>query len=199
MKYHQHITTLPLERFIDCLVDGNLQALVIEGEVPNDVLNEAWEAIQHQYAETLGDGEQRLYLTMFKEVNHLTITLNQIYLLCDVLSKVYVKQFATQLNSLTGKSFPFNVQDEASYEADIKKSLDASMKYRVRLDMKLIAFNKLQQKIEAKGGDKPTREYFLSMLNVLEEHFKTKMEESMTVYRYADRLKRMSRTIEKQN
>src|ERR1044072_6283374 len=59
-KWYHRITELPLSRFVDCLVDDTIYALVLSGKPTDEELNAAWVSIQGEYAEAIGNHEYRL-------------------------------------------------------------------------------------------------------------------------------------------
>lgn len=196
MNYYQHINKLPLSRFIDALCDDNLQALVIDGEPSKEQLESAWGDIQQQYADALGDMEYRLYLSLFKEIGKLSISIQQAELMLSAVSRFYVPLFVKKLNELMGTKKVLNVEDRAGYDRQLKEWDSRKKGVEIQLELKTISFNKLQKKMEERNT-KPTREYFGSMINLLEEHFGAKIEEeSITVFRYVDRVKRLNKQIE---
>lgn len=65
------ISRLPLEGFINALLDGDLSALLLSGTVSDEVLLEAWEALQLQYVEACaGKKEMVTLLTDMERKSH---------------------------------------------------------------------------------------------------------------------------------
>jgi hypothetical protein len=60
--FYRSISNLPLFKYRDCTVNGNLSALIISGFPPESELRSAWLDIQQEYADVIGDNEQRNYL-----------------------------------------------------------------------------------------------------------------------------------------
>lgn len=196
MTLYTHINKLPLSRFMDALCDEDLTALVIEGEATKEELEAAWSDLQQQYADALGDMEYRLYLSLFKEINKLSITIQQITLMVEYLRRYHVEVFVKKLNTLLGSKMVFDVTNEEQYERNLRSAESRRKGLEMQMELKTISFNRLQKKMEARA-QKPSREYFGSMLNLLEEHFGAKIDEhTITVFRYVDRVKRLSKQIE---
>src|SRR5690606_32938883 len=52
---YRSCSTLSMELFLQCLCDGNLKALIIEGGATDEELQEAWLIILSEYHELKGD------------------------------------------------------------------------------------------------------------------------------------------------
>src|SRR5690349_12261785 len=67
--FYRSISNLPLYKYRDCLVNDNLAALIISGFPPESYLRLAWMDIRQEYADIMGDSEQKNYLKALKEVH----------------------------------------------------------------------------------------------------------------------------------
>ena len=203
---YQTIDTLPLHKFIDCSVDGNLYALIISGSPTNPAqLAEAWENIQQQYSEAIGGGEYSLYLSLYKEVTVLEFELNTIKSLVATLTTLqdYILQlkydvpetvfelqkgYEKLLNSFLRINCNFNCKDDASYRELLKKCLRRTGMIKIRLDLKLISFNEIKKK--NKDGKPIDRAYFDSILITISDFAKYEISENITVSKFCQRIKR---------
>lgn len=201
VKYHQTIYDLPLSKFIDCIVDGNLSALIIHGLPTIEQLSEAWQNILSEYSENVGTQEYRLYVQMYKEVSILSITLNQIRILAHrggegipagILRMVYDEGLCKELNGLlkTGLHFDWNNQDD--YHKNLDKCINRSGSIKIKYDLLNIRFKAIEEKNKGKAGVKMDRQYFISILVTLSDHAKYRIEESITMGEYCERVKRFS-------
>jgi len=190
-KYYQCISELPLHRFIECLVDGNLKALVIEGSPENKDLQQAWEGIQIEYLDAIKDDEYRLLLNMRKDLHVYEISLVQMEFLIDVLRDYYVKEFVDELNLLLGSKLSFDVTDNGAYERDLKAAWNRSRGTKIAMDIKQRALESLEKNQSSKQTQKPTREYFQNMLIVLSDHVKYQIPETITTWEFCNRIRRL--------
>jgi hypothetical protein len=198
-KLYTHITKLPMSRFIDCDVDGDLRALIIEGEPSGKELAEAWEGIQEQYASAIGDSEQRLYLSLLKEVNGLSITLHLIETLVVALRSAYVERFANELGQalktkvvlcINGKLVP-------DYEKRLDSLLIKASPIRMKHDLRRVHLETLRKKIEGRGEGKSSREHYQEIITALSNHAGYELQEdTLTVYKYCIRIKELNRFID---
>src|SRR5579872_6826744 len=60
-KLYRRISDCPLDIFIDCHCDGRLEALVIEGEVPAEILQDSWGKMWDDFLDKMQD-EDGTYL-----------------------------------------------------------------------------------------------------------------------------------------
>lgn len=195
MKLYTHINRLPLNRFQTALCDGDLSVLVQEGEPDAETLQTLWGDLQAQYAEALGDMEYKLCLSLFKEIYRLTLTIQMAEMLINVLQRFYVERFKNELNKVLGVKCVLDVDKPSEYDAELKRCLSRAKGYSIQLDLKTIAYKKLQQKMQSQKAI--TVEYFASMVNLLEEQFHAPIdEEKTTVFKYVERVRRLEKMIE---
>jgi len=191
-KWYQSIVDLPLNRFIDCACNNNLSALIISGFPDPEQLTIAWAEINEQYSEAMGDSTHKLYVTLFKEVTALTIDLRQIAALIELLYQVKYKPFEDRLNSLLFTNFRF--EDNRTKELETCTRLSKSI--AVKIDLKTARLVAMQSgNVDKK---KPTPEYFYSVLITLSDHAQYQITDSVTVFEYCERVKRLGQYVDKQ-
>jgi len=192
VSFHKTLHDLPLNKFIDCIVDNNLSALTISGFPKEEELTQAWHNILGEYIESVGSQEYRMYVAMFKDVAILKITYDQVTTALKILQVVYDPFFAKEVNKLLRTDFKFNWQDPNTYEAEIKKCFRRSKALKIRLDLKNLQFAAIQKKNENKEEQKMDRQYFTSILVTLSDHAKYRIEETIKMSEYCERIKRFS-------
>ena len=207
--YYKSIDELPLNRFIDCLVDNNLTALIISGQpqdFSNEILSTAWGNIQSQYIERIGTGEYKMYVKLFKEIQLLKITLIQINCLAarqtdnndpGILRLCYDEHLVGELNKLLKTTCTLNWKDPKSYHAELDKCINRSKAFKIQLDLKLLTFDAIEKKNQGKQTPKATREYFVSILVTLSDHAKYMIPDTIKMSEYCERLKRFNQACEK--
>lgn len=190
-EYYRSIGKLPLSRFIDVVVDNNIYALVITGHPTIEQLHDAWNDINSQYADAIGDAEYKLYLSAFKDVTVLTLTLQAIEACIDTLKLFPHAYLFDELNRLLSTSFNFDFKDYDEYQKLLKRCWQRSRSFKIQLDLKLISFEAIRKKFE--DSKPPTREYFQSILITLSDHAKYPIMETITVFEFAERLHRLNK------
>lgn len=195
-KWYQSINSLPLNRFIDIIVDENILALVISGRPTDEQLNKAWEDISLQYADAIKDNEYKLVTSLQKEINTLTITYNLIQEAIKTLKDFYTKQFAVELNALLKSSFKFDIRFPDDYDNDLKRAKGRSKGILLQLQIKQSAYDAIATK--RNSGGKATREYFSGILITLSDYVKYRIGEDITVFEFCDRIRRVNQYYESQ-
>jgi hypothetical protein len=206
-ELYRSITSLPLCKFIDVIVDKNLSALIISGYPSKEELESAWADIQTQYADAIGDQEHRLYLTLYKEVHILAITLEQIESLIRFLEQLapydipheQLEPLWKALNSLLFTSFKFNPDNKDEYLKLLKGCYNRSRSIKIDMDLKLANFKSIEEK--QGEGQGYTRELFQSILITISDFAKYEIWDTITVFVFCERLRRYNQyraQIEKQ-
>jgi hypothetical protein len=194
-KFYSTIHQMPLDRFIDCMVDDNLHALIITGNPPEYELNKAWNSIRQDYADKMGDHEYSLYLQLFKEINVIDANINLVHKLVEVLRVAYVKEFADKLNSVLITNYQFDITNLPEYDRLLDLCYNKTGGLKIRLDMLLINFKAIQEKNAGKGNA-PTRDYFLSLLVTLSDHAGYMIPDSISVFEFCERIIRAQKKNE---
>lgn len=197
-KFHQTIYDLPLNKFIDCIVDNNLSALIISGLPEQKQLDDAWEVILSQYSESVGTQEYRLFCELYKETAVLKIIIDQINIALNILEVIYDEFFASEVNKFLKTSCRFNWEDQATYQAEIKKCRNRSKALNIKLDLKNLQFEAIQKKNTGATTEKIDRQYFTSILITLSDHAKYRIEDNIKMSEYCERIKRFSDYCEQQ-
>lgn len=198
-KYYSTISELPLRRFIQVVVDNNIYALIITGKPTDDELYQAWEDIRSEYTDAIKDYESKMIISLEKELLRIKITYQQIVELIDVLKKVYTVQFARELNKLLKSSFKFDVTKPEEYDKELQNATNRSKGIKIEMDLKQINFDAIVSKRAATKSEKPTREYFHGILITLSDFAKYLIsEDSITVFEFCERIRRLNQHLEKQ-
>jgi|GEM_PF-1041683 len=191
-KWYQSIIDLPLSRYISAKVDGNLQALVIEGNpTPND-LEKAWLNIEMECIDLVGTVEQKAELKLKKDIDIMQANL----LICEVciqqLSLSYHPDFEMYLNNILKANIKLDPTDPVKYHALLKNCWNRSRGIKINLDLKVIEYNAVAEKLQKQGEGQPyTREYFATMLITLSDFAQYQVQDTITVFEYYDRLRRL--------
>jgi hypothetical protein len=196
-RLYRSIAQLPLNKFIDVVVDSNLYALVISGSPSVVDLEQAWAEVKGEYLDAVGDHESKLYWSLFREINILTITLNQIKLLVEMLEQVYYPPFAEKLNRLLHTAFAFDPNNEEEYIRLLKGCINRSKAYKIDLDLKTIHMQSIDEKRQSGGSY--SREYFQSVLITISDHAKYPVSDTISVYEFCERMRRYNHYCEQMN
>jgi len=196
LRLYTNITDLPLKNYIDGTVNGNLSAIIKTGICGDEyLLLGAWEEIKNQYAEAIGDHSFKLYLSLLKEINRLSLIIDQVALCVEMLRLVYTDWFATELRNILNATINFDVKDKEGYEATLKNCLSRSKGFKIQLDLKMMQFEGINKK--EKGGAVADHAYYQSLLIALSDHVGYPITDNITVFEFANRIKRLNHDIER--
>lgn len=196
-KLYRSINELPLHKFIDCYIDNNLHALIIEGKATDAELENAWAQLSDQYTTAAGDAEYRIYLDLYKEVIALAADLQTAEALIGILQQSYSKEINIALNELVGTSVLLEGMSTETYQKQLAIIYKRSRALKLKYDLKMVQFEAMQKKFTGDKSEKPTRDYFDSMLITLSDHAGYQLTDRISTYEYCERLKRLQQYISK--
>lgn len=104
-KLYQQISKCPLDRFEDCICDGNLQALIIEGNPPAEVLQQIWESLYDEFIDKMQDEEGRGLQGDVKELNILRTKINAVQTIVMFIEYLIGVKFIVNLDDLLEKLY----------------------------------------------------------------------------------------------
>lgn len=195
-KLYRRITELPLYKFIECDIDGNYTALIVEGYPAPALIWETWLRIKGEYSDFIGDSEYVMYRNLFKEITGLNITLTLINHLVDVMENIYSVEVAERLNKLLGTSLVFDHTDPVKYKEVLKSCIMRSRSIKIKIDLLQMQRAGMEEK-HGEGGA-GSREYYQSILITLSDHAKYPITDRITVYEFCDRVRRFNKYCEQE-
>ena len=184
ISLYRSINELPLSNFKTCLVDNNLNALIKSGLPDGDTLQDVWIDILAEYSDAIGSNENKMFLSIYKDVIILDSKLKIIHSCVAVLEGSWEESIATMLNELCKTNYKFEGEDRIK---ELQSCLNRSKSLKISFDLKLIQFDAIRVKVQT--GEKPTHEYFISMLIFLSNHAKYSITDSITVREYCERVR----------
>ena len=197
---------MPLSKYIECLVNKNLNALTISGFPTREELQDAWFEIQQQYADAMGDNEQRAYFELMREAGLLKGAYEQVGLCAKRLyfieeyffsgpehplyedAKTFIERFGREINRLTNSKFDF--KDHSNFHKNIQRCINRSVSLKISYELKYSQLKAIEDKFEK--GEEPTKSYFYSILITLSDHAKYQLNDSITVFEFCERIKRLN-------
>lgn len=140
---YSNCTDLPMSRFIEITVTGNLTNLLISGTC--DELDKVWEQIYSEYAEASNNTSATHGLQIAIDISYLTYRLNNIYSIVNYLRDRKVPALIDELR-LMGFNYKF-----IDLQGDLNRVLTRCKSDDMRLNVALEKYNK------AKTTEKATR------------------------------------------
>jgi hypothetical protein len=198
-KWCLSIYDTPLSRFEECILKGNLSALIILGFPTEQQLTTAWNTIIEEYTDAMGDGEYNMYLNLYKEVEMMRADYNGIIILISALRKFYSAYFRSELSRILRMDLTLNENDVPTYMAELDKCERRAKGLKINLDLKQIAFDQVKNKIEEKDETKIDRNYFTSILVTLGRFNNYRLTKDIFVNEYCEQVKQFSLHLEQIN
>jgi hypothetical protein len=163
-----------LDKFIECLCNDNLEALVISGNPPKEVLQATWDDLHLKYVEIIGGEDVQDRIKLIKEIAILTFNIERIEALLEVLAVAPTEGLFNQLYNLdyTLPQLPYN-QDSIQI---LTKRITAFMKRDV------VEIKELTARINEGSGEskKQTEADFYNMIAEIGDAFKIVLKEQET-------------------
>ena len=198
--FHTSIETLMLDKFIDCDISGNLNALTISGMPTSEQLAMAWIDIQQEYIDALGSGEQTMHLTLNKQCAELAADYQLVDCAVKILGIAHSPELVERLNEILHRSFEFNPENMEDYRRDLGLCMSLRKRMRIELHQKNEALQALQK---ANSGEKQskrsTRAGYTKILIVIGDHVGIHLRSSeMTTLEFCERIKQYNSFAEAQ-
>lgn len=194
-EWYKGIINLPLNKFIECLVDSNLSALTISGFPTPTQLHAAWSDIQQEYADAIGSSETKIYMKKWAELVRAQVKLACIEDMIELLHSVYYEPFAQRLDVELRVMLKLDYTQPEDYFKKLKSAHTRSRGLKIALDMMQIQFAAMQEKFKG-TGKLPTREYFYSYLYTLSDYAKYEIKDTITVFEFCTRVNRYGKYCE---
>lgn len=176
---------------------NDLSALIIEGQPSAVELESAWDGLVGAYHEAKGDIAVLRRLVIYKEQSLLTINLREVYecvlILRDPLR--YAPFFHKKLNQLLECDLVLDPSDVVGYMKTLGRYLKRSSSIKRAIELKKIEYEAIQQGATGKKADAA---YYDGMFITLSDHAKYRIDDSITVYEYCERCKRLNQFIKHQ-
>jgi hypothetical protein len=118
-KLYRSIHQLPLAKFITCVCDEYLSALIIEGVASGEELAAAWETIYNEYLDAIKDENMQFVEKLTKDYNLLVTKCNVINLLVEALQYAPVDYLIEELKHWYELPATLNPKDKTGFKRDL--------------------------------------------------------------------------------
>lgn len=162
--YHS-CSQLPLNIFIDCIIDGNLNGLVIRGSIDKEVLASAWLNIYYEYISINHSSETEYIHKLQVDVSLLNDEIQNVETCLLYLSPEYINLCNGRHEEVIDLLKYYGYRQTIDINTDYSKVLIGIQNQlapkKMRRDGKA---KELDEYIKAKSKDKVTRSHFDSIL-----------------------------------
>lgn len=187
-RVYDDISKLPLDLFIDALVDHNLEALKIEGPCTPERLQEAWEKIYVQVAEITSKGQNNTAFELWKEIDQLR---GKIYLANGCIEHLQVEFVQDLVNILNAFALDCTLMEE-DRGLVLERKLNAVVGRAKKWEIKLRQKQKELENHRQENTGKMDRPFFDDMLDAITKYTKVyTVANQITVSRFFRILNKM--------
>ncbi len=176
LTLYRSIDTLPLDRFITCICDQDLLALVISGKPTPEELISAWNEIYDQYVIAVNDKEQQYILRLTKEINCLEFDYKLIGLCVTRLEIEHSDEVLGILKKLVPSNIKFNPADIEQYKKDLSLIISKSKRMIVEIENKRGELGRLAPE----KGERITRSEFDKMVVRASKYMQNRIDKKLT-------------------
>lgn len=177
----------PLKAYISLVCDENLQALVVSGNPPDEVLQEAVEGINSELSEISGNGEYSARKVVTRKVYTYRAT---VALLCTCQRTIAAGNREKAEKYLLKVGVRCNRDDKGLIE--LLSGIIREKKIRLRSEEE-----KFKKLFSDDKGDKPTRAYFTDQLVALSKYAGFRLTTDIMLSEYALYLKSLREDVER--
>lgn len=197
-SYHlyDNCSKLPLDRFIDCLIDNDLQQLIISGVPTDQDLQEVWDKIYVEYCQLSQDGSYNEVFEVMKEINDLRAKITIATDTIKYLSELNYDKDLVDILNVFALRCTITAEDAGDILINKLNTVVARIKkWFPRLNQKERELDELRKK----NIGKIDRTYFDDVLEVMSEVKGYQIESSkITVSRFCRSLIKMNEQAERE-
>lgn len=179
-KWFQGVHDCTLYAFRVCLCDNDLQALVIEGPVPEKELKKTWEVIFQDYADGVSGETEKTIAMMVKKIDLLQFRIKKTIAIQAYLSVMYDKEMVEFLKHIgaADSSYPIREKDREIWWRRVNGRVKRWITERDQEEKRLAALRKSLQDSTFSNG--PTHENFQEFIVQIEQYMKFHINEHET-------------------
>lgn len=187
MKIISTIHKIPLNVFIDALVDHDFSGLILEGEPDEAEISAAWENILNEYNDALGDDGNKAYVIAYREYMQARINYDMVNQYIELLNNYYVPKWADELNFMVNGTFDFQGavnRDIDEYRGMLKNCFARNKANLMRVNLAKIKIEEFAKVQGAATAVKPDRGYFTKVMVNLKNKNNREIPETISTYEF---------------
>ena len=132
---------LPLDRFIDCVVHGQYDRLIIDGEHSQQQINETWDKIWDEYLSIVGLPTHKYVTDLIKIIALLYLKITTVEWNIRALELGYYPDCIEALR-VVGIDYKFDPADPIAYAAALEKAVKKSKSWVIEYQDKQKEYDK---------------------------------------------------------
>lgn len=188
--YH-HCNQLPFDKFLRCLIDGDLSALVIKGNHSQGELAELWANIYYEYVSLIDEPETKYFILLQRDVallfDEITTVETNLYFLSPIMMPYSIDHRDQLVKGINDYGYKLKIDFTTDYSDAIQ-----AVEFKLAPKKQKLANKEkeLSEYVNSKEGQEVNREYFTKILIRLSKYQGYPIREnSITVSEYVSLLK----------
>lgn len=201
-KLYRRCSQLSFDRFITCIVDGDLTALVISGSPTSEELAVAWGEIYFEYVDLSGDNETKFIIALERDITLLhdqIATVEAIYYFLQPVMIEFARPHLDNIHAaLKDYGYRIKIDPTQDYSKKLKQIEGKLALAKVELAQKEKEYQSI---VEGRETNTLTREYFKKILLRLSKYMGGSLirEKDITVEEYVFLLRDYVQYVEQLN
>lgn len=199
-KLLQSIDKLPLETFIDCIVDHNYSGLIIEGTPTEAELQTCFDNIYEQYIEGIGGKELVRHLADVKQIALMQSKILRAESLLEIIQLCPTIGLFEQLYTF-GYALPKEKYSYYGINKVLRIFVAKYKKDKTETDRLIFQFEHSQQSEKKGESSGYTRDYFYNSIVEMSTAFKFPIQQNITLALYCSYMRKykdLLNTLQKQ-
>jgi hypothetical protein len=165
-QLYRDCATLPLKKFIECLCDENLRALVLAGNPPLDQIQLAWFNIYAEFIDLCASQDTIYANRLQSDINMFKARILKVRLMVHYLRVELDQEYIDELRK-RGFRYKFDRENKIQYHKDLDDVLRGTKNWQLQLQLREA---ELDAYIATAKGEKPSLLYFTQILIRLSDH-----------------------------
>ena len=164
LKLYQDLS-IPFSKYIEILINKDLNLLIIEGEATESELSNSWQTINELYIEAIGDLDTKIRIESAKEIAYLE---GRIVIANSIITQLLIRYSDDLIQMLSSFGYFITVEpNEANLDAYISQFEGYLKSEILELQEKLNEIDKSDKK-----NEEITKQYFEKVIVAIELTFK---------------------------
>lgn len=201
MKLISSIHKLPLEIFIDCLVDEDYAGLIVEGEPTAEEIKEVWDNILLEFNDAISSDGQGQFVGFTKQYYQTKLRYDKANNYIELLNyyytheKIVVAKWIRELNRLIDLKYVFDREKPELFEKYLRSCSSRNKTTLVKMELVRIQLEQLAVIQGNKPEIKPDRSYFTQVMINLKEHGGREIPYTISTFEFCVLVNRYSQYV----
>lgn len=159
-ELHKSCETLPLSRFITCICDNDLSALIISGKHNVAELQNAWIDIYSEFVDLTETADKKAMFRLFQNILELKIKHLRVSRMVQYMAVQWDEDFVNELRGMNFR-YKYDTSRPNEYSKDLNMIMTRIKSWLIEIALLEDEYNAYEEKNK---GEQPKRIYFIQSL-----------------------------------